>query len=262
MSQDSADNWLLAAFADPTREVWGLIRGGAERQAAVRLLGSPSSPREPRSSPAAAAPDEAPSREWSAAPELVLSAADGSADAVGATVGAADALRLLRITGAHSAGGEPVTLDAPAVAYAGPTLAKLDSVRILVAWFPDGHAIALSAARPRGGHADKDVVAVMVTGAGMVPADPVTPGEPEPLQVFDPRLSTTYDARGVPLRAGIELWLGPDEDSDQRPLRLSCESTGDRLTGELGNLNLEAYAQRCHSRGEDGLGVYALLRPR
>jgi len=252
MSLDSADNWLLAAFADPTRDVWGLIRGGAERQATIRVLGSS----------AAAPTDEAEDREWRPAPELVLSSSDGSADAVATTVDAAETLRLLRISGAHSAGGEPLSLDAPAVLYAGPTLAKLDSVRILVASFADGRVIAVAAARPRGGHADKEVVSVIATGAGMAPGDPVASGEPDPLQVFDPRLSTTYDGRGVPLRAGLELWLGPDEDSDQRPLRLSCESTGDRLAGELGNLDLEAYAQRCHSRGEDGLGVYALLRPR
>ncbi len=252
MSQDSADSWLLAAFADPTRELWGLIGGGAEHRAAVRRLG-----------PAAAEPaDETATREWSPAPELALSAAGATADAVSATADAADVLRLLRVSGTHSAGGEQLALEAPAVVYRGPTLAKLDSIRILVAWFPDDRTVALSASRPRGGHADKDVVSVLVTGAGVVPADPVAPGEPEPLQVFDPRLSTTYDGQGVPLRAGLELWLGPDEDSDQRPLRVSSESTGDRLAGELGNLRVEAFGQRCHSRGENGIGIYALLRPR
>jgi hypothetical protein len=254
MSQDPDDSWLLAAFADPAHKLWGLIRGGPERQAAVGRLGSPS----------AAPPEGRPADGWSPAPGLELRSADGSQEAVSTNVGAADALWLVRITGTldanHGLGGEPLELDAPAVVFAGPTVAKLDSIRILAAWFPNDRAIALSAVRPRGGHADKDVVSALVTDAGAVPADPVAPGEPEPLQLFDPRLSTTYDGRGIPLRAGLELWLGPDEDSDLRPLRLSSESTGDRLVADLGDLNLEAYAQRCHNRGEDGAGVYALLR--
>ncbi len=251
MSEDSADSWLLAAFADPARELWGLISCGLERQVAVGRL----------QSPAAGTTDGLPTPEWSPAPELALSSA-GASGPVSATADAADALRLQRITGTHDPDREPMALDAPAAVFAGPKLAKLDSVRILAAWFPDDRSIALSAVRPRGGHADKDVVSVLVTGAGVVPADPVAPGEPEPLQVFDPRLSTTYDGRGDPLRAGLELWLGPDEDSDQRPLRMSCETTGNPVSAELGKLHLDAYPQRCHSRGEDGVGVYALLRPR
>jgi hypothetical protein len=256
MSQDLADSWLLAVFADPTRESWGLIRGGPERQAAVGRLGSL----------AAAPADGPPAAAWSRAPGLELTSAGSPEHTVSTTAGAADALWLVRITGTlsgpHDDGGELFELDVPAVAVAGPRLAKLDSIRIFAAWFPDDRSIALSAVRPRGGHADKDVVSAFVTGAGVVAGDPVAPGEPEPLAIFDPLLSTTYDGRGVPLRAGVELWLGPDEDSDQRPLRVSSESTGDQLAAQLGNLHLEAYAQRCHSRGEDGIGVYALLRPR
>jgi len=248
-----ADNWLFAAFADPVGEVWGLVRGQREREAAVGRLGS-----------LAAAPADATTQinGWNPAPELELTVADDSAGPVAATADGSDAIWLLRINGTHGAGGERLEIDAPAVAVAGPKLSKLDSVRILAAWFQDDRAIALSAVRPRGGHADKDVVSVLVTGAGAAPADPVTAAEPEPLQVFDPRLSTTYDGRGIPLRAGLELWLGPDEDSDQRPLRLSAQSTGDRLAAELGDLHLDAYGQRCHNRGDDGVGIYALLRPR
>jgi hypothetical protein len=161
-----------------------------------------------------------------------------------------DAITLLRATGTASADGQQFEFDAPAFGFAGPKLTKLDSVRIVAAWLPSGRAVGVAAVRPRGGHADKDVVTVLVTG------------EPEPLLVFDPRLSTTYDARGAPLRAGLELWLGVDEEGDQRPLRVAAESTGDRLSAELGGLQLEAYPQRCHSRGEDGAGVYVLVRPR
>jgi hypothetical protein len=167
-----------------------------------------------------------------------------------ATERAGEAIALLRATGATGLDEQPFELEAAAFGFAGPSLSKLDSMRIVAAWFPSDRAIGLAAVRPRGGHADKDVVTVLVTG------------EPEPLLVFDPRLSTTYNAQGAPLRVGVELWLGADEDGDQRPLRLASELAGGRLNAQLGELHLDAYPQRCHNRGEDGVGVYALLRPR
>lgn len=234
-------DWLFAAFAGSA--VWGVIGCEGEPQAAVGRLGSPVG-------------------EWHQAPELELTTSRGAGVALSATPGAADAFSLGRVSGTHAAGGESLTLDVPAVAVAHPSLAKLDSARILAAWFGPDRAIVLSAVRPRNSHADKDVVSVAVAGIDPFAADQATGAEREPLQIFDPRLSTTYDGQGIPLRAGVELWLGADEDSDQRPLRLSAESTGDRLTGEIGGLRLDAYAQRCHSRGEDGAGIYTLLRPR
>jgi len=229
MARDPADSWLLAACADPRRGLWGMIFGGAEQRAVVRNIDSPGTDAELTGA-------------------LRLTPAGDPVGPVAATEDAGERIALLRATGA--AGADEPELDAPAFGFAGPTLAKLDSVRILAAWFPSDRAVGVAAVRPRSGRADRDVVTVLVTG------------EAEPLAVFDPRLSTTYDGQGAPLRAGLELWLGADEDSDQRPLRLATESTGDRLGAELGELRLDAYPQRCHSRGEDGAGVYALLRPR
>lgn len=40
MSENS-NSWLLAAFADPARELWGLVSGGPERHVAVGRLQSP-----------------------------------------------------------------------------------------------------------------------------------------------------------------------------------------------------------------------------
>jgi hypothetical protein len=239
MSHDWPDRWLLAAAADPRTGLWGLVRGGPEPHAALAKLGSPAA-------------------EWNPEPELELAVTnDGFATPLATTPDATDALWLLRIAGPH---------EAPAIAVARPELSKLDSIRVLAACFPNGRAIALAAVRPKSGRADKEAVSVLVAGADPFPAETGATAdaqpEPKPPRIFDPRLSTTYNAQGAPLRAGIELWLAADEDGDQRPLRLSAESTGDRLTGDLGNLRLEAYAQRCHSRGEDGLGVYALVRPR
>ena len=75
MSEDSAANWLLAAFADPARELWGLISGGLERQVTVGRLPSP----------AAGATDGEPTPRWTPASELALISA-GSTGPVSATV--------------------------------------------------------------------------------------------------------------------------------------------------------------------------------
>jgi hypothetical protein len=243
MPQDPADSWLLAACADPRRDLWGLIFGSGEPRAVLRRIDA--SAAAPRGEIYTGDPDQT--------TPVQLTPADESVGPVAATERASEAIAIVRVSGAGatSLDEEPLELDAPAFGFVGRSaLAKLDSVRIVAAWFPSDRAVGLAAFRPRGGHADKDVVTVLVTG------------EPEPQQVFDPRLSTTYDAGGAPLRAGLELWLGADEDGDQRPLRVASESTGGRFSAELGELHLEAYPQRCHNRGEDGVGVYALLRPR
>lgn len=126
----------------------------------------------------------------------------------------------------------------------------VESVRVFAACFSAEHAVALVAVRPAGAKGqDRDVVAA------------ASLGEREGLSVFDPRLSTTYAPDGAPLRAGVELWLGEgeDEEDEQYPHRVAGESTGDRAVSD--ELGLCAYGLRCHSRGEQGRGVYVLLRP-
>lgn len=235
MSSDPADSWLLTAFADTRHGVWGLLLGGAQPRAVIRTIGSL---------------DGAPPDTWNPAAGLALSPGGDGAGSVSATEGAARGLQALRVSDAQTPeDGEPLEVDAPAFGFAGPGLPKLDSVRILAAWFPSQRTVALAAVRPREGRSDAEMVSVLVTG------------EPEPLTVFDPRLSTTYDGDGKPVRAGLELWLG-EEDGDHHPLRLSSESNGDQLSADLDDLRLQAFSQRCHAWGEDGVGLYALLRPR
>ncbi len=62
--------------------------------------------------------------------------------------------------------------------------------------------------------------------------------------MLDPRLSTTYDEHGEPLRVGVELWLGDDEDGEQWPRRVAGAATGSRVD----NGKLSAYALQCVSR--------------
>jgi hypothetical protein len=78
-----------------------------------------------------------------------------------------------------------------------------------------------------------------------------------PHAINDPRLSTTYTAAGRPLRAGVELWLGDDEDQ-QYSRRALGEAAGPGATGRAGRFEVRAQPFRWQSRGRDGAGVYLL----
>lgn len=133
-------------------------------------------------------------------------------------------------------------------------LDRIDSFRQTSAWFEPTHGFSLVAFRPRKarGH-DADLVAAAVL-------------EPETTaRVGDPRLSTTYNAAGLPTRVGLELWLeesGDDDDETDRhyPRRAAGEVAGDGIEWELAGFNLHAAPLRWHSRGIDGEGVYLLGR--
>jgi hypothetical protein len=79
----------------------------------------------------------------------------------------------------------------------------------------------------------------------------------EPARVADPRLSTTYDAGGHVIRAGLELWEDEIEDERERggALRFAGETVA---TAELDDV---ACAFMVWHRGEDdGVGCYTLER--
>jgi hypothetical protein len=134
-------------------------------------------------------------------------------------------------------------------------LGVVDSFRQAAGWFDAADGFSLSAYRPQKsrGH-DADYVAAAVLEA-----------EPAP-RIDDPRLSTTYDAAGLPTRVGLELWFepsGPEEDSDDdddRPLtrRAAAEAIGAGIDWEVEGFKLHAALLHWHSRGHDGAGVYLL----
>jgi hypothetical protein len=132
-------------------------------------------------------------------------------------------------------------------------LNRFESVRAVSTWFEPDEALTLTAFRGRKAKAhDGDIVA----GAVINPQ-----GSPP---VEDPRLSTTYEGDGWPIRAGLELWLAAPNDSEQQfPRRASGEATGPRVhTAGDGGLELRAEPFRWHSRGRDGAGMYILARRR
>jgi hypothetical protein len=122
------------------------------------------------------------------------------------------------------------------------------SARLVAAWFEDGGRIGLLARRPAGarGHDNDEVTVALTEGLA----------DPEML-VFDSWLSTTYAGPGEPRRFGIELWLGTDEDGDQRPLRITGEAAGEPLVAD--GVRIQPVVTRAsHHQGE---GVYVLAGP-
>jgi hypothetical protein len=127
---------------------------------------------------------------------------------------------------------------------------RLESIRDVSAWFEPADGLALVALRPRKSRGqDSDLVTAVVF-------DPDTRHT-----VDDPRLSTTYTASGQPLRAGLEFWLG-DDDEQQHPRRALGEAAGAGAAGQVGRFDVLAQPFRWQSRGRDGAGVYLLARQR
>lgn len=129
--------------------------------------------------------------------------------------------------------------------WGSPDWSEITLARSLGAWLEDESAIALTAIRSAGteGHDHEQVWAAMLDSEGSV-------------QIADPRLSTTYDGEGHQRRAGLELWIG---DEDEHPRR----GSGQVLCGsslELGQLRLECAFFVWHMEGRDGVGRYDVLR--
>lgn len=134
-------------------------------------------------------------------------------------------------------------------------LSQIDTIRQTCGWFDPADGVSLLALRPRKARGqDTDLVAATVLEQ-----------EPPP-RVEDPRLSSTYDAAGVPARVGLELWFAHDEageDTDEEgrrefPRRAAGETVGDGLAWDAGEFKMRAVPLEWHSRGTDGTGVYLL----
>jgi len=129
---------------------------------------------------------------------------------------------------------------------------RVDSFRQLAAWFGPDAGLALLSVRPRSAKGqDQDVITAVTF-------------DPERSQpVVEPRLSTTYDAAGRPVRAGLELWLAgpPGLDGAPAPEQHSRRAAGQTVAGQpvtwqAGPLELAAELYRWHSAGREGAGVY------
>jgi hypothetical protein len=162
--------------------------------------------------------------------------------------------QLCRVTGRFAIDGTEHAVNCLGMRtwWAGPLdLDRYESIRVVASWFaePD-EGLGLIAFRARKARAhDADALA-----AALIAPDGAT-------AIEDPRLSTTYEAEGWPVRAGLELWPAPSENGEQPyPRRASGEATGPRTEATAGRLDLRAEPFRWHSRGRDGAGLYILAR--
>jgi hypothetical protein len=159
-----------------------------------------------------------------------------------------NAPQLCRVTGTVHVDGD-VSVDCGGVrvltAPARSAKAAPASARLVAGWLDDGGAVALSAVRPRNAsHQDDDVVSAALF-------------DPDAwIGVTDPRLSTTYDASGLPTRTNLELWVGQGED--EFPRRTAGEASGQAGSVVGDGVSLQVNLLACHSRGHEGVGVYAL----
>lgn len=228
----------IAIFGDLEAELWGIVIGGEDARAAIAGVTDADLSMSP------AELDLEDGEVWT------LTGAGFAlrierADATTASLDGKHSLEPCRVSGSATIDGTEREFDVGGARSAALTAGGLDSLRLLGAWFPAGHEIAVVSARPKGakGH-DRDTVGVVARGE-------------EHLLVIDPRLSTTYDDHGGPRRIGLELWLGDDEDSDEQwPRRVAGAATGSHVDDAM----LSAYAFQCVSRAEPGVGVYVLIR--
>jgi hypothetical protein len=235
----------ILAFGDPESGRWGVAVGGEEPRLA---LGALADSQPPKVMTAALETSHADAWSLSVAPRSITVAPSPAASTHGDSL---PVVELCRLTGNAGPGDD----EHPGIDHAGVRcpafdLPRLDSLRLVAAWFPEGTAAALVAARAEGarGH-DRDLLAAAFAGEG------------DNLSVFDPRLSSTYDGRGALLRAGIELWLGESEDADMYPRRFAGEAAGRPVSLQAGALRAEAYPMRCHGRAGDGIGVCVVASP-
>jgi hypothetical protein len=239
------------AFGDDS--AWGAVWSPGSAGAAFTALGSGT---EVTAMPDLGLPDSAAGAgdEWRLDAEgvaLVAAPVGELVDVHAAEDGLAVSEQLCRVTGTF--GREAVDCLGVRSSWSGELdLGRFESIRAVSVWFDPDEAFALTAFRPRKAKAhDGDLLAAAVIAADRSAA------------VEDPRLSTTYGADGWPARAGIELWLASETDSEQQyPRRASGEATGPRAQGTGGELELQAEPFRWHSRGRAGTGMYLLARRR
>ena len=122
---------------------------------------------------------------------------------------------------------------------------RIALTRSLSAWLEDGTSLTVATVRPAGAesHADEATWGALLDAEGTIP-------------LADPRVSTTYDADGHQRRAGLELWVGEEDDYPRR-------GAGQVLCGssvELGQLRLDCAFFVWQLDGREGVGRYDMVR--
>jgi hypothetical protein len=156
--------------------------------------------------------------------------------------------QLCRVTGTVRADGTERRVDCHGQRshqWGDPDWDRIEATRNVAAWLDDGTGVSLTAVRPRGarGHDAEAAWGVLLDPTGT-------------LHVDEPRLSTTYDGDGRQRRAGLELWVGEEDDEALRAAgEVLCGSTFD-----LGQLRLDCSFFTWRMDGRAGVGRYDLVR--
>jgi hypothetical protein len=250
VSAEAAAALRTLAFGDLGAGAWGCAWGTSAPQIA---LGTPRTEAQLRGVPVSIG-GSLPGEDWSVAADGVELTVSPEAESVPASFTAVPGFdQLVRVRGRAVVSGAERQIDVPGRRGVRPglDLGQLESIREVCAWFAPGDGIALTALRPRGakGH-DRDVIGACVFEPGNA------------LEVADPRLSTTYTGDGHPAKVGLELWLDLDDSDQQYPRRAAGEAMSAGAAWEQPGLAFEAHLLHCHSRGEEGVGVYLLGRLR
>lgn len=239
----SSDSTTIAIFGDADLGLWGLLVDGTAPSLALGPLRC--EPGQTRLESATVDHDDG--QIWTVTAgdrTLRIERAEPTT-----TSGGELPLEPVRVTGTIALGGTEQEIDLGGALTEARLEGGIESLRVVGSWFPAGRQVALRCARPRDskGH-DRDQIGVIATGERL----PIA---------FDARLSTTYDGAGTPLEAGIEMWIGADEEGEQYPRRVTGVATGAGVQSEDQRLSVAAYALDCLSHGEMGAGVYVLVRP-
>jgi hypothetical protein len=156
--------------------------------------------------------------------------------------------QLCHVTGSVSHGGrthQVRCLGQRGQLWGTPDWSKIQLARTVSAWLGDDRALTLTTVRPAKakGHLD-EAVSGFVFESG------------EPVEIFDPRLSTTYDGEQRQRRAGLELWMTEEGDFARRVAgEVLCGTTLD-----LGEQRLDSAFFAWRMEGREGVGRYDVLR--
>lgn len=156
--------------------------------------------------------------------------------------------QLCQVTGSVSHGGRTHQircLGQRGQLWGTPDWSKIELARTVSAWLGEDRALTLTAVRPAKakGHLD-EAVSGFVFESG------------EPVEIFDPRLSTTYDGEHHQRRAGLELWMNEEGDYARR-------AAGEVVCGtslHLGDQRLDSAFFAWRMEGREGVGRYDVLR--
>ena len=129
--------------------------------------------------------------------------------------------------------------------WGAPDWGRIELARTLSAWMGADRAVTLTAVRPaKAKHHDDEAVGGFLIDRG------------EPLAIFDPRLSTTYDGELRQRRAGLELWMDAEGGHARRAAGAAVCGT----TVDLGELRLDSSFFHWRMEGRVGIGRYDVLR--